>query len=327
MVLIIRHQLFDWKILRSSKGKIKSIVIGNLNIGGTGKTPFTLMLAQEIKKFHPIAFLSRGYGRKTKGFLMIEDHFNSDQVGDEPLLIKKQLGDTPCFVGEKRVPAIEQIYQLYPETHWVILDDAYQHRALKADISIVLTRWDCPFSSDYLWPVGNLRDLSSAIQGASAVVITSTPENASVKEIELKKSEIARHYNGPIFTAQICVKELKSLNGDLNKVCTPPIGAFSGIAHPDAFLETLLSRYPITQSISFPDHHSFSEQDVQKLTTEMVNFGGKINSWITTEKDAMRLMEKDEWKALPIFYLTIESRIHPADQEKWNQWLNHQIQK
>lgn len=325
MVILIRHQLFDWGWIASKKGEIKTIVIGNLNIGGTGKTPFSLFLMDQLSTHYRLAFLSRGYGRKTNGIrkISITDHPND--VGDEPLLIKRKNKDIPCYVGERRVEAIHQIKQSEKGIDWIVLDDAFQHRNLIPDVAIILTRWEDLFTDDHLWPVGHLRDIKSSLKRAHAIVVTSTPNDVTHDMMNMKRKRIQCFFKGPIFFSQTIIKPIQPLFTHLPNEPIQPIGAFCGIAQPESFFKFLRRDCDIEKTKIFPDHHLFNAQDLEKLSAELVNFGGKIGSWVTTEKDAIRIQNEKQWTELPIYYLPIETRIHPEDQKEWNQWLNQQL--
>jgi tetraacyldisaccharide 4'-kinase len=327
IAIYLRHLCYDWGWKKAQKGKIKTLVIGNLNIGGTGKTPFSIFMIQQLSARYQLSFLSRGYGRKTKGIIKINDHHQPNEVGDEPLLIQRKNPSIPCYVGEKRVKAIEQIAQSEPQVDWVILDDAFQHRSLIPDIAIVLTKWDELFVDDVLWPVGNLRDLQSSIQRANAIVVTSTPEDLSANELQTKRKKLQTVFNGPVFFAQTTTLSLQPLFPHLPPSPEFPVGSFCGIAKPQPFFEFLSKDFSLEKTLVFSDHHAFNKQDLEKLTRELVNFGGKLKSWITTEKDAIRIQDDPHWSRMPIYFLPIETSIHPEDQKEWNQWLNQQLVK
>jgi len=325
-ILKIRHAFFDWGIFSSQQGAIHSIVIGNLNIGGTGKTPFTNRLLHNLQNNHSVAFLSRGYGRRTKGFRAISVNDDAHDIGDEPLLIAKRHPQIPCFVGENRVQAIERIKKKYPNIQWVVLDDAFQHRSLKPHISILLTRWNQPFSEDQLWPLGNLRDIKSAAHRANAIIVTSTPHDATQQERQDKKNSLQPYFSGDIFFAQTQYQAPLPVF-DENQVLSLPVASFCGIAQPSTFFEYVQQHFGSPFQRSFPDHHIYSSRDLITLKEEMVNFDNKIKTWITTEKDAMRLRHLKEWSSLNIFYIPIETTIHPEDQVQWNQWLTKKMTK
>lgn len=327
VVIYCRHQFYNWGWIKSQKGKIKTIVIGNLNIGGTGKTPFSIFMIQQLSAKFQLSFLSRGYGRKTKGILKINENHGPDEVGDEPLLIQRKNRTIPCYVGENRINAIEQIAQSEQPIDWVILDDAFQHRSLIPDIAIILTRWDELFIDDTLWPVGNLRDIKSSIQRADAIIITATPDGLSTQDMREKRERFRTIFLGPVFFAQTTILALKPLFPHLSSQPEWPVGSFCGIAKPQPFFDFLSKDFSLEKTIVFPDHHAFSQQDLKKLSEELVNFGGKLKSWITTEKDAIRIQDDPHWSGMPIYYLPIETSIHPEDQKEWNQWLNQQLTK
>jgi tetraacyldisaccharide 4'-kinase len=323
----LRHFCFDHGWFKSAPGSLPTIVIGNLNLGGTGKTPFTLMLLKSLENEYRLGFLSRGYGRKTKGFAKITASSLSEEVGDEPLLISQHMPMTPCFVGENRISALEKIKAHHPALEWVLLDDAFQHRPLQPQLSLLLTRWNKPYFEDQLWPVGNLRDIPKAANRAHALVVTSTPREVSVLELENKRKKIALYFKGPIFFAQTHYLDPRPLFPENDVEIQSPVGAFCGIAQPEPFFQYVDQLLGLEKKLTFADHHTYSNEDLKKLSLEMVNFDGKIKTWVTTEKDAMRIRHLEQWKSLPIFYIPIETKIHSEDQAQWNQWLKRQLKK
>lgn len=308
----------------SKKSTVKTIVMGNLAIGGSGKTPFTDTLITQLKKEKNIAFLSRGYGRKSTGIIKIESFSTSAQVGDEPKLIGLHHPELPAYVGENRLKAAEHIHHQHPDVSFIVLDDAFQHRALIGDITILLTRYQAPFYKDYLWPRGGLRDLKSRAQTADLIVFTGTPKSL---DQNLKKSmieQVSAYSTAPVFFSHTQSMDLQPLFGH-DASSYQQWGSFCGIAHPTPFHHSVKNMYNTLETLNFDDHHQFVPADLNKIKAKMVNFGGQVEAWITTEKDAMRILEMDDWKGIPIFYMPIVIKINEEEEKEWNLWWKKKI--
>jgi tetraacyldisaccharide 4'-kinase len=311
-------------IFQSKSAPVKTIVIGNLAIGGSGKTPFTDALIHQLKKDQNIAFLSRGYGRSTKGIRQIQKHSTAAEIGDEPKLIALHHPDIPSYVGEKRWEAVTHIHEDHPEIQTVVLDDAFQHRALKGDINILLTRYTQPFYEDHLWPWGGLRDLKSRAQAADLIVFTGSPPHLSREEKEILRSHVVKFSTAPVFFFHIDSLPLRPIfehqpDGFQNW------GSFCGIAHPESFHQSVKEIKPILDSLNFADHYAFGANDLEKIKAKMVNFGGCVEAWVTTEKDAMRIKDLEDWNGIPIFYMPIVIKINEEEETEWNLWWKKKI--
>lgn len=314
VILHIRHLLYDAKILKSYRfDNIYTICIGNLNLGGTGKTPLTNYLIHLLKPHYKIAVLSRGYGRKTKGFRIVQINDNYTICGDEPLMYKLNHPDAIVAVCEDRVQGIKELQKLYPDIQILILDDAFQHRKIQAHTNILLTTYHCPFPKDQLFPLGNLRDLKNRSQYADIIVISKTPEHIDekiqekfLKNFPLTPDKIyfssieyddfyALHYPQTIKPH----KELSNYNCIL----------VTGIANPEPLALFIKEYARHFYHLAFPDHHDFSEKDIQLIKSV-------YQEWqqhhppaiiITTEKDIMRLKPyTTTYFNLPIFVAPIK---------------------
>jgi tetraacyldisaccharide 4'-kinase len=301
VVLRIRHLLFDANILPSRKAAIKSIALGNVALGGTGKTPHTAYILELLKEFEHRAFLSRGYGRKTSGFFRINGDSNVEQVGDEPLLIARRFPYLDCFVGEDRLTAIEQIAH---QTHsnLVVLDDALQHRKLQPDVALMLTTWDQPFVDDALLPVGRLRDLKLRVKKADAVIVSKCPVNISKDD----RTNMANRFDlagVPVFYSRIAYGLPIAIQNGGSLSDGDSVLVVTGIANADLFLQYVNSCYHVVDHMSYPDHASFSTADLAEWGAK--KSGQHINV-LTTEKDAMRLFGMNLPQELRVFYIPIE---------------------
>lgn len=266
----------------------KSIVIGNLSVGGTGKTPHVaylleLLLSKEIKT----QVISRGYGRKTKGFFEVTESDLSENVGDEPLLLKKRFPKAQVAVSEKRAEGIVKTIPNNPEVY--LFDDAYQHLAIQAEKYILLTTFDQPYFSDLVLPSGNLREFKCGKKRADFVIVTKTPKNITLTQKEKFKNQLNIGQT-PVYFSTIKYDKLKGLNStDLEEF--DQIILVSGIANPKLLVEHLSSLAPV-ELIQFADHHNFVLEDLNQIHKKFDIFAQNCRPIIvTTEKDFVRLKD------------------------------------
>jgi tetraacyldisaccharide 4'-kinase len=300
VVLVVRHWLYNWGVFKSEKGAVKTLVFGNVAVGGTGKTPHVAFVLNHLSPKVSIAFLSRGYGRKTKGFLPVEAAHQAFEVGDEPKMLSLRYPDVPCFVGENRVAALQRI-QKSLDPSWVILDDALQHRALQPDCSIMLTTWQQPFFEDCLMPVGHLRDLPSRAKHADALIVTKCPSEISIDLQQQWQAKLAAAGRPVFFTTiaygqPVPLRETDVWQGQEGTILV------TGIANPYLFVEEMRGRFRVTQHYAYSDHHDFSAAEV----ATWAHSGGEVIQILTTEKDAMRMLSLALPAHVHVFYVPIE---------------------
>ncbi len=306
MITRLRNHLFNIGHFKSFEFQTNVISVGNLSVGGTGKTPMVEYLIRLLRDSYQTATLSRGYGRKTKGFLKgeIGDTKVSD-IGDESFQYLLKYGhQTDVFVGEERVWAIPGILYEKPSTEIILLDDAYQHRSVKPSLSIVLTRYDQLFYEDYLLPYGRLRERRKGIERADAIVVTKCPKQLDQHKVVQNIKQYNIH-NRPVFFTSVKYGELVSFNAE-----TPLLNSkmkvvlVSGIANADDFESYCLQNYDIIDHLRFGDHHHYRITDIDKIKSFMVE---EEVIFITTEKDFVKLREfEKELGDLPFYYLPIE---------------------
>jgi tetraacyldisaccharide 4'-kinase len=307
IVVYVRNFLYDIQFFKSKKSSIPSIVVGNLSMGGSGKTPMMLWLYSHLKDQKKIAFLSRGYGRNTKGFRQVNAMSTSDEVGDEPLLLYSKTQNQHTFVCEDRFQGIEKIKNLFPKIDLVILDDAFQHRKLKADKYILITEYDAPFFEDFYFPMGNLRDGKNQAKRADIIIISKCPDSLhdTEKEIFIKKTNPLPHQS--VFFATIEYELLKDVFENNNASFPEDCIVVSGIANPKLFIEAVSKKTKLIKYFNYPDHHPFSNKDIDSWS----NFSD-CKTIITTEKDAIRLLEHRDYlesKNLKLYSLPIKMQI------------------
>jgi tetraacyldisaccharide 4'-kinase len=308
LVSSFRNLCFNKQWIKSHKIPIPSISIGNLSLGGTGKSPLTNYLIHLLKSEFSIYVLSRGYGRKTKGFKTVETNLNSAEVGDEPLAYKIEHGsDITVAVDEDRVHGISQ-FSPFPENGFVLLDDAFQHRRIKTGFSILLSTYDHPFHKDFLFPMGMLRERRSGVKRADLILITKCPPR--LKEEGMKNFKVPlEKYNLPVFFSWIKYLPLQTLgqNIDSAKKALVVTGIAQGID-----LKNHISNTYETIHLSFSDHHLFTRKDIDLIHKKFDTFAAEDGVIVTTSKDYMRLktlLTKEELLKYPWSIQNIELHI------------------
>jgi tetraacyldisaccharide 4'-kinase len=287
----IRHSLYAWNVFKQHEFGIPVVCVGNLAVGGTGKTPHVQLLTQLLSEQKlQVAILSRGYGRKSKGFLYVEANSTAGMVGDEPLQAKLQHPEATVAVCKDRVKGIKKIVADNPTVKAIILDDAFQHRRVKAGLSILLTTYDNLATKDYMLPLGRLRDSVNQLQRAEMVIVTKCPDNLQPIDYTLLSKDLQmRPFQYLYFTtyAYGALVHLSTGKPAANLSATSVI-ALAGVASPQPFFGWLKQRYTLAQTFRFPDHHRFSKSDVRRL--EQAAQAHPDSIVVATEKDAMRLL-------------------------------------
>lgn len=282
VVAQLRRFVFDSGICKRSKAAIPTLVVGNIEVGGTGKTPMVQYLAEELSKTLKVAILSRGYGRKTRGFMEVEAHLPAIETGDEPLLIKKNLPEILVFVGENRLAAIEQIKQQYPQTQLIIMDDGFQHLPLKAEVYLLLNNYQKPLHQGFPFPSGTQREFIFNHIQAQLMAVTKVPENFDIANAR----EFEKHYHfgqKPVFYFEYS----SALSEQLSE--STPCIVVSGLARNAAFTGQLKQNYRlnIVGEFYYPDHHVYREENVAEWNHRAARY--QNCTLITTQKDQVKL--------------------------------------
>jgi tetraacyldisaccharide 4'-kinase len=287
LIADLRSYLYKKKIIYSAKFDIPTISVGNLRVGGTGKTPHIELLINLFAQTHQVATLSRGYGRKTKGFRLANQTDTPETIGDEPKQFYEKFGEKiKVAVGEERALAIPELLYLCPETNLILLDDAFQHLAVSPDCSILLTEYAKPFYQDFVLPMGRLRERRRAAQRANIIIVSKCPENIS-PDARMQIEANIRQYapNTPIFFTTLSygnpyfLKD-KTLAENIRKVVL-----VAAIANPNYFLEKMQNQFECQAHFFFPDHHFFTEGDIKAIEKAINN----DTYLLCTEKDAAKL--------------------------------------
>ncbi|RZL62013.1 MAG: tetraacyldisaccharide 4'-kinase [Pedobacter sp.] len=314
LIILLRNKLYDWGIFKSTKFDLPVICIGNLVVGGAGKTPTTEYLVRLLVDYK-IAILSRGYGRKTKGFLLADENANAETIGDEPMQYFTKFDNVTIAVCEDRVFGINQLKASHDV---ILLDDAYQHRAVKAGFNLLLFDYASVKKFQMLLPAGNLREHWRNYNRADAVLITKSPLPLNmVDQIEVRK-KVDTRIDQRISFSGIKYGNLVHLYTKESKELTTSYTIFllTGIANPKP-LKSYLERFSTDiHAFEYPDHHNFNSENINSLINAFNNHPAKQKIIITTEKDSQRLLSNnfaDLLLNLPIYYLPIEIELAPKD--------------
>ena len=307
LITWVRNKLFDWGFLKQTKFEVPVISIGNLSMGGTGKTPHIEYFITKYKTTHKIAVVSRGYGRKTKGFRYVSSNDFSENVGDEPLQIKKKFDEIIVAVGENRVKAMQQLLNENPAVNLILLDDAFQHRYVKRSLNILLTEYANPFWKDLVVPAGRLREFRCGWKRADKIIITKCPETIDLKIPQSINSK-------PVYFSRIAYQNPIIINGNFSK----KIILITGVANPSPLLEYLKAEdFELINHFNFSDHHNFSGFDISTILSKANS--EKDAMLLTTEKDWMRLKPFLENKDINLAYIPIGVGIENPP----NDWLKN----
>jgi tetraacyldisaccharide 4'-kinase len=311
-----RNRMFDKGRLKSSSFGIPTVVVGNLSVGGSGKTPMVEFLVNYFSQKYKLTVLSRGYGRKTKGFFWADSSLGPGEIGDEPFQIYSKFRDKiSVAVGEDRVAAIRKIQDSKPDTDLIILDDAYQHRYLKADFYLLLTTYQNPFFSDSVMPLGKLREAPEGASRADLIIVTKCPAEMDESMMKTYKKSIAKYSQAKTIFSHIQYAHPFPVFDKTQREKQNAI-VVSGIANDRLFIEACHKRYKVINILSFADHHHYRISDVQKMVA-MVKSNPET-MLITTEKDAVKLKNPrfHEYLAeIPIFALPIKVKMSAKDED------------
>jgi tetraacyldisaccharide 4'-kinase len=295
----LRNFLYDIGVFKSYAFDVPVIAVGNLSVGGTGKTPQIEYLIRLLSEKYRVATLSRGYKRQSKGFILANDTSTASQLGDEPFQFYKKFQNTLVAVDADRKSGIEQLLSLPDKPEVILLDDAFQHRKVKAGFYILLTSYDDLFCDDFILPMGNLRESRSGVKRADIIIVTKCPNDLS--EIEQNKIKKKVGLDSPIFFSSIAYDDSVYSSDNSFKVSEIKIQTkllLAGIAKPKSFFAYLQNENDIV--MKFSDHHHFSEDDILNIKKQAKN-----NLIITTEKDFVRL--NDSISKEQLFYLPIKT--------------------
>ena len=324
-IIWVRNFLFDKKIFKSAKFNFPIICVGNLAVGGTGKTPMTEYLIEMLQPTYATATLSRGYKRKTTGFAIANATTTALEIGDEPMQFHEKYPTVTVAVGEERFEAIPQILHARPATQVIILDDAFQHRSVIAGLNIILTEFKNLYSRDLMMPAGDLRDIRTSSKRAQIIVVTKCKSTLSIAEKEIIEKELKPLQHQKIFFTEILyaapyhlfTKELYGMGAGTVLLLV------TGIANPKPLKSFLAEHVHSFDMLRYPDHHIFSSTDLKDIKKQFEKIKSSDKIILTTEKDAVRLKKfEKELNDLPIYALPIKHHFLFNEGEDFNKIVN-----
>ena len=333
LVIILRNLAYDYKILKSSTFNTPIISVGNLAVGGAGKSPMTAYLANILKANYKLAILSRGYGRETKGFLLVRTDASSRETGDEPLQFKHQFPDITVAVCEDRVAGIQQLENNH---ELILMDDAYQHRAVKPRLSMLLFDFNKLFQPQWLLPTGDLREPVWGRKRADIILVTKTPINLSQEDRIRSISKIDPYPHQQVFFSYLEYGDLRHMEDASSTRHLDSINhltqilVLTGIANADPLLQKLRQYSDNIHHHQYAEHHVYNSKDILKLVSAYHKLAATDKLIITTEKDAQRLKDpalKSLLNGLPMYYLPVQAMIHHLDKQKFDGLIETFIMK
>ncbi|MDR2809483.1 MAG: tetraacyldisaccharide 4'-kinase [Tannerellaceae bacterium] len=318
LIVGIRNLLFNWGILPSEEYQVPVISIGNLSLGGTGKTPHTEYLIRLLKEKYRVAVLSRGYKRRTNGFLLAGDTDTALTIGDEPFQMKRKFPDVLIAVDGNRRRGIQNLLELpeHQKPEIILLDDAFQHRYVIPSFSILLTDYNRLYYKDQLFPFGFLREPKSNMHRANMIIVTKCEEDLHPIDFRVIVGEMKLFPYQHLYFTRITYGEtepvfpLRTESATAGNYLNAENEALllSGIASPALFIQEAERRFRKVHPMLFPDHHVFDKQDIRKIKETFNRLNSPDKFILVTEKDAARILHNpffpDEWKQLT-YYLPI----------------------
>ncbi len=308
-IVWLRNRLYDKNILKSTSFNLPMICVGNLSAGGTGKSPMVEFLLRKLHTHLKVAVLSRGYKRKTRGYSLATEKATALEIGDEPMQFHLKFPDVTVAVGEERIVAIPQLLHDRPATQVIILDDAFQHRTVKAGLNILLSDHSNLYTRDWFLPTGDLRDEKKSYRRADVLVVTKCPAGLGMEESTQLKQELRPLPHQRVFFTtirygkpyHIVTREEIAIDGIAEVLLV------SGIANPAPLKKHLQETVDSYYEILYSDHHIFSIDDLKEMVKRFQHIQATNKIILTTEKDAVRLIKfEQQLKELPVYVLPIE---------------------
>lgn len=325
LLIRLRNLLYDYGVLKTHEFDIPVICIGNLSTGGTGKTPHIEYVVKLLhQKGYKPAVLTRGYGRKTKGFIEVKRSHTAKEVGDEPCQIKRKFPGLIIGVTGRRVFGIKKLLEKHPNLDAILLDDGFQHRSVKPGLNILLTEYTDPFTQQSLLPAGKLREPISERKRADIIVVTKCPNVYSPIEFRRMTDSLKPYSHQELYLSYLAYKspvkfdrntdkpEKKELSEELKVLL------FTGIANPIPLKNQVMRYCRELKSVHFPDHHFYTEKDLKKIQKEMESIPPANRMVLTTEKDVYRIAGsklEEKFAQLPLYYLPVKVGVHQAPEQ------------
>jgi len=319
LIVALRNWMYEKGILKGYRFDLPIISVGNLSVGGTGKSPMVLYLTKLLKEDYRTAIMSRGYKRKTSGLVLANINSTVNEIGDEPLLFKLKHPEITVAVHESRAEGIPELLMKKPNLQTILLDDAFQHLSLEPGLNILLSNYHNPFYEDYLMPAGRLREFPSGYQRADIIIVTKCPIDLSESEKQSIQKKINPKPNQNVYFSYLDYgypykfgEPTETISLDINSTAL----VFCGIASTLPLEKHLLTKVEAVVRQYYPDHHRYSNDDLTNMLSSFKNIESDNKIIITTEKDAMRLLEHKHWLKInnvPLYVLPVEIAFFEAD--------------
>ncbi len=315
----LNNLFYRWEVLKPFRFSLPIISVGNLTVGGSGKTPHTEYLIRLLSNNISIATMSRGYGRKTRGFRIAKQNDSAYEIGDEPLQYARKFENLVVCVAENRGMGVPKLLSKQPQIETILLDDAFQHRSIEPGLNILLTDYSKPYYDDFLMPSGRLREWPSGAKRADAVIVTKCPEEITMDQKDKIRGKLNLLTNQELFFSYYEYYRPYNIFNPSQKASLSEFdSAFlvSAIANTDYLIRYLERRQLDVHDLSFEDHHAFNNYEISNIIRRFQEQKGENKILLTTEKDAMRLelhkgyfLEKD----IQVYALPIKVKFHPDE--------------
>ena len=329
LITYFRNKFYDLGWFKSTSFDIPIISVGNLSMGGTGKTPHIEYLIRLLKDDYKITTLSRGYGRKTKGFFIADNLTNAQDIGDEPMQFHQKFPDINVAVDGDRVEGVNKILNSDISTDVILLDDAFQHRRIKPGFQILLTPFDDLYSDDWVFPMGRLREFTMGKSRADIVVVTKCPDSLTKEEVSDIHDKLEIEENQELFFSKIVYDNVIYGNNnqlDFNDLRDYKVLLVTGIANPDPLIKHLKSYDLRFKHLKFADHHDFTDHDISKIDSSFVSLGSGKKVVLTTEKDYVRISTSSIHKS-NLMYLPISVDFLNDDKVKFDKKITDYVRE
>ncbi|MBC6489724.1 tetraacyldisaccharide 4'-kinase [Flavihumibacter stibioxidans] len=308
-VIYIRNRMYDKHILPTATFGLPIICVGNIAAGGTGKSPMVEFLLRHLGSEFRLATLSRGYKRKTRGYALANDSTNALEIGDEPMQFHLKFPEVAVAVGEERIAAVPLLLHDRPDTQAIILDDAFQHRAITAGLNIILTDYNNLYTRDWYLPTGDLRDEKQSVKRADIVVVTKCPAGLTKEDAHAIENELSLQPGQQLFFSSIRYSELYHIVNHSHYTITGDVEVLlvTGIANPKPLKRLLADQSATYEQMVYSDHHIFTIDDMNEIRKRFDQMSAGFKIILTTEKDAVRLKKfEQELGHLPFYVIPIE---------------------
>lgn len=326
LITWLRNGLYNKGIFSEIEFDIPTIAVGNLSVGGTGKTPHVEYLIRLLQEHFYVATLSRGFNRQTKGYLFADEKATALTIGDEPMQFYEKFPDIAVGVGERRTLALPQLLMDAPDTEVVLLDDAFQHRSIKPGINIMITEYQRPFTRDHIVPFGRLRESRKGYARADCIIVSKCPVDMSLVEKQQLQEEINPLPHQRLFFTTLQYGACYDFITGERDYVLPRTGVIAacGIANPQPMLNYLLTKTDEVKLLRFPDHYYYKKDDLEKMEHGLIQLSSEYKMIITTEKDAVRLrllQDRIIQKKLPLYILPLHISFLFEEKDQFNQYI------